>query len=216
MILKMDKDKEEKQLIRQIKNLAEYQMRKSTHVQFLEACIAESVVPQGLLLQKQVQIGDNQQLQQCVNRLLEKTSLEMCRMIRDEHVRQQGEAKGKMATLEQKLSSSVNDRKKMFEINSNVFKTTEDKKNVIVERQRKKLESLKNKRKYINTRAEPSNEKSVKEPTKQMPQTKQKYSEKKPKQSTNKKLVKQPTQNNRNKNTISKTNNVSQSTKIQQ
>ena len=75
-------------IIRTIEKLADFQMRKSTHIRFLENLVTESVVPKGLKLQLQVQVGENTRLQKVVDDILRKTSMEITRLVSDEHYQQ--------------------------------------------------------------------------------------------------------------------------------
>ena len=128
---------------RDIEKTADFQMRKSTHMRFLENCISENVVPTGLKLKLQVQVGkDNNDLQTAVNRVLEKTSLEITRLIAEDHYRQLQKSKSKMAELEKSLSTIVKDEGEINIISHEIFTNTENKKNLIVERQNKKLKRL--------------------------------------------------------------------------
>lgn len=81
-----------------------------------------------------------------MDRLLEKTSLEVCRLIKEEHTAQLHESKGKMAALEANLKTSLQDDGKFNEIAAKIFDTTEKKKNKIISKQTKKLEALQNRR----------------------------------------------------------------------
>ena len=135
-ILDMDKQ------IQEVKRLADFQMRKSTHIRFLENCIAEPVVPKGLRMNLEVQVGANDRLQKAVNSVLEKTSLEICRLVKEEHMMQPQESKGKMAGLENKLRSDLSDEGKFNELMADIFTATENKKNKIIVRQNSKLEKL--------------------------------------------------------------------------
>lgn len=132
--------------IQEVKKLADFQMRKSQHIQFLEGCIADSVVPKGLKLTLSLHIGDNNKAQEIVDRILHKTSLEICRIVRDEHQSQLFNSKGKMTDLERKLKTEVRDERKFNEIADQIFKQTEAKKNQIENRQNKKLQHLKSER----------------------------------------------------------------------
>lgn len=131
---------------REIKKIADFQMRKSTHIRFLENCVAESVVPKGLRLNLQIQVGENSRLQEAVDRMLKKTSLQICYMIKEEHTTQLHESRGTMAELENKLKSDLSDKGKFNDIAADIFKSTEEKKNKIIDRQEKKLKSLLNER----------------------------------------------------------------------
>ena len=129
-------------IIRTIEKLADFQMRKSTHIRFLENCATESVVPKGLKLQLQVQVGENTRLQKAVDDILRKTSMEITRLVSDEHYQQLQESKPKMTVLEDKLRKFTKDEGEFNRITHNIFTKTEAKKNKIVDKQVKKLGRL--------------------------------------------------------------------------
>ena len=117
-------------------------MRKSSHICFLENCVTESVVPKGLKLQLQVQVGENMLLQNRVDEILRKTSMEITRVVSDEHYLQLQESKPKMTVLKDKLRKFTKDKGEFNTITHNIFTKTETKKNKIVVRQTKKLNRL--------------------------------------------------------------------------
>ena len=129
-------------IIRKIEKLADFQMRKSSHIRFLENCVTESVIPKGLKLQLQVQVGENTRLQNRVDEILQKTSMEITRVVSDEHYLQLQESKQKMTVLEDKLRKFTKDEGEFNTITHNIFTKTETKKNKIVDRQTKKLNRL--------------------------------------------------------------------------
>ena len=129
-------------LIRKIEKLADFQMRKSTHIRFLENCITESVVPKGLKLELRVQVGENTRLQNVVDRILRKTSMEITRIESDEHYLQLQESKPKMTELENKVRKMTSNEGEFNIITHNIFTKTEAKKNKIVDKQTKKLSKL--------------------------------------------------------------------------
>lgn len=131
--------------ITRIKKMANFQMRKSTHVRFLESCLEDNLIPKGLQLHLKVQVGDNTRLQEAVNRVLDKTSLEICRLVKEEHMMQLNESKPKLIELETTLKGILKDEGKFNEITSEVFKVTEARKNDIIQNQQKKLSALKRK-----------------------------------------------------------------------
>lgn len=128
--------------IHEIKKMADFQMRKSTHIRFLENCIAEQIIPKGLKLKLKVHVGVNTRLQETVDRILEKTSLEICNLVKEEHSLQLHESKGKMIELENKLRKVTSDEGNFNEVTAEIFTVTEEKKNKIIDRQQKKLQSL--------------------------------------------------------------------------
>lgn len=129
-------------IIRKIEKLADFQMRKSTHIRFLENCTSESVSPNGLKLELQVQVGENSRLQKIVDGILKKTSLEITRVVSEEHYLQLQESKPKMAELEDKLRKTVKDEGEFNTITHSIFNKTETKKNKIIDKQAKKLSKL--------------------------------------------------------------------------
>jgi len=128
---------------RDIEKIADFQMRQSTPMRFLEICIYENVLPTGLMLKLQVQVGkDNNDLPTAVNRVLETTSLEITRLIAEDHYRQLKKSKSKMAELEKSLSTIVKGEDEINIISHKILSNTENKKNLIFERQNKKLKRL--------------------------------------------------------------------------
>ncbi|KAH3696836.1 hypothetical protein DPMN_084316 [Dreissena polymorpha] len=108
--------------------MADFQMRKSTHIQFLENCIDENVVPYELMLKLQVEVGENGRLQELVDRILYKTSMEIARLVRDEHYVQLQESKGSMKHLELLLKEKMKDEGEINIINASIFEKTDNKK----------------------------------------------------------------------------------------
>ena len=108
-------------IIRTIEKLADFQMRKSTHIRFLENCVSENVIPKGLKLQLQVQVGENSRLQNAVDDILRKTSMEITRVVSDEHYRQLQESKPKMTELENKLRQFTKDEGELNTITHNIW-----------------------------------------------------------------------------------------------
>ena len=132
--------------VRKIEKMADFQMRKATHIRCLENCLAENVIPKGLRLEKQMMVGGNSNLQETVDKALQKFSLELVRLVCDDHSHQLNESKGKMLELEGDLKKHLNDERKFNNISSEIFSKTETNKNKIVEKQQKKLEKLINAR----------------------------------------------------------------------
>lgn len=129
-------------LVKKIEKMADFQMRKATHIQFLENCLAQNVIPKGLLLEKKVMVGENSNLQDTVDRALQKFSLELIRLACEDHSKQLNDSKGVMLELEDDLKKHLDDEGKFNEISGQIFSKTEQKKNKIVEKQKKKLEKL--------------------------------------------------------------------------
>ena len=129
-------------LVKKIEKLADFQMRKATHIRFLENCLEANVVPRGLLVEKKVMVGENSNLQETVDRALQKFSLELLRLVSQDHSRQLHESKGQMLQIEEDLKKHLNDESKFNEISGQIFSKIEQKKNKIVQKQQKKLEKL--------------------------------------------------------------------------
>ena len=133
-----------KDTVKDLMKMADIQMRHSMHTRFLENCLSESFVPKGMQLNLKIHIGeDSDEIQTVVNKMLEKTLLEITRVVRDEHQKQLVNSKPKVKELEKQLREKVKDRGKISEIDSQIFKITEMKKNEILEKQNKKLSRLK-------------------------------------------------------------------------
>ena len=119
--------------MRKIEKMADFQMRKATHIRFLENCLAENVIPKGLRLEKQMMVGGNSNLQGTVDKTLQKFSLDLVRLVCDDHSRQPYESKGKMLELEADLKKHLNDERKFNDMSSEIFTKTETNKNKIIE-----------------------------------------------------------------------------------
>ena len=133
-------DMETKEIfIRKIETLADIQMKKSQHIRFLENCVTESVVPKGLKLKLQLQDGENMRLQKKIDEILRKNSMEITRVVSDEHYLQLQESKPKMTVLADKLRKFTKDEGEFNIITHNIFTKTDTKKNKIVDRQNQKL-----------------------------------------------------------------------------
>ena len=101
----------------------------------------------GMQVNLKIHIGeDSDEIQTVVNKMLEKTLLEITRVVRDEHQKQLVDSKPKMKELEKQLREKIKDRNKISEIDSQIFQITEKKKNEILEKQNKKLSHLKSAR----------------------------------------------------------------------
>lgn len=132
-----------KNTVKDLMKMADIQMRHSMHTRFLENCLSESLIPKGMQVNLKIHIGeDSDEIQTVVNKILEKTLLEITRVVRDEHQKQLVDSKPKMKELEKQLREKVRDRDKISEINSQIFQITEMKKNEILEKQNKKLSRL--------------------------------------------------------------------------
>ena len=147
---------------KKIEKMAEFQMRKATHIRFLENCIEENVVPKGLMLEKKIMVGERSNLQEIVDRALLKFSMEIMRLVNEERHRQLHNSKGDMLQIEADLKRELNDEAKFNEISGEFFSKIEHKKNAIVEKQQKKLANLIDKRDGCSTRFSKHNKKSQK------------------------------------------------------
>ena len=111
--------------------------------QILVNCLSESLIPKGMQVNLKIHIGeDSNEIQGVVNKMLEKTLLEITRVVRDEHQRRLVDYKPKMKELEKQLSQKVNGRDKISDIDAKIFQITEVKKNEILGKQNKKLSRL--------------------------------------------------------------------------
>ena len=149
-------------LLKKIEKMAEFQMRKATHIRFLENCMEENVVPKGLMLEKKIMVGERSNLQEIVDRALLKFSMEIMRLVNEEHYRQLHNSKGDMLQIEADLKRELNDEAKFNEISGEIFSKIEHTKNAIVEKQQKKLANLIDKRDGCSTRFSKHNKKSQK------------------------------------------------------
>ena len=132
-----------KNTVKDLMKMADIQMRHSMHTRFLDNCLSESLIPKGMQVNLKIHIGpDSDEIQTVVNKMLEKTLLEITRVVRDEHQKQLIDSKHKMKELEKQLREKITDRNKISEIDSQIFHVTEMKKNEIVEKQNKKLSHL--------------------------------------------------------------------------
>ena len=74
----------------QLEKLAEKQMKSVLHAKFLEDCLSDEVVPKGLELKLKVSVGNDPEdleLQESVDKLLEKTSLHVLNIVKEGHMR---------------------------------------------------------------------------------------------------------------------------------
>ena len=127
-----------------LERLAEKQMKSTLHAKFLEECLTNELVPNGLGLKLKVSVGNNPEdleLQASVDRLLERTSLHIVDIVKEGHLRK---AKNLGRVIEEergKLKKDLSDDQ-MFDMDSSIFKKTEDKKDVRMEKHKKKLADL--------------------------------------------------------------------------
>ena len=87
-------------------NLDEIEM----HTRFLENCLSESFVPKVMQVNLKIHIGeDSDEIQTVVNKMLERTLLEITRVVRNEHQKQLVDSKPKVKELEKLLREKVKD-----------------------------------------------------------------------------------------------------------
>lgn len=124
-----------------IERLAEKQMKSELNARFLQNCIDQQCVPQGLRLKLKLYIGnDCEDVQQSIDVLLKKVSLEICERVKIGH-------KNKSIKVGEEMEKHREELKKQpdFDISNfdqKVYEKTEMKKNIILERQNKKLKNL--------------------------------------------------------------------------
>ena len=132
----------------QLEKLAEKQVKSALHAKFLEDCLAEEIVPKGLEIKLKVSVGNDPediQLQASVDRLLEKTSLHVVNIIKEGHMRKMQNLGNAIEEVRGKLKKKMSNEQ-LFDMDSEVFKKTEEKKNVMTETHKKKLSYLKQRR----------------------------------------------------------------------
>ena len=72
-------------------------MRHSMHTRFLENCLSESFVLKGMQVNLKIHFGeDSDEILTIVNKMPEKTMLEITRVVRDEHQKQLVDSKPKV------------------------------------------------------------------------------------------------------------------------
>ena len=87
-------------LVKKIEKMADFQIR-ATHIRSLENCLEANVVLKGLLVEKKGMIEENSNLQETVDRALQKFSLELIRLVSVDHFRQLHESKKQMLEIEE-------------------------------------------------------------------------------------------------------------------
>ena len=114
-------------------------MKSTLHAKFLEECLTNELVPNGLGLKLKVSVGNHPEdleLQASVDKLLERTSLHIVDIVKEGHLRK---AKNLGRVIEEergKLKKDLSDDQ-MFDMDSSIFKKTEDKKDVLMEKHKK-------------------------------------------------------------------------------
>ena len=80
--------------------MADFQIS-ATHIRPLENCLEANVVLKGLLVEKKGMIGENSNIQQTVDRALQKFCLEFIWLVSVDHFRQLHESKRQMLEIEE-------------------------------------------------------------------------------------------------------------------
>lgn len=125
-----------------LKKLAVKQMKSALHARFLQDCINDDIVPKGLRLSLKVSVGpDGKELQDDINKLLHKVSVEICERIKEDHLRHNDKTDNMIENtrrlLQNKLTTSD-----FSNLENEITSYTEDKKNDIVIKHEKKLTYL--------------------------------------------------------------------------
>ena len=129
---------------KRLERLAEKQMKCTLHAKFLEDCLSYELVPNGLTLKLKVSVGNEPEdieLQKSVNVLLERTSLHIVDIVKEGHLRK---AKNLGRVIEEerdKLKKELSGES-IFEIDSSVFKKTQDRKDLLTAKHQRKLADL--------------------------------------------------------------------------
>ena len=127
-----------------LERLAEKQIKSTLHAKFLEECLTNELVPNGLGLKLKVSVGNNPEdleLQTSVDRLLERTSLHIVDIVKEGHLRK-AKNLGRVVEEERgKLKKDLSDDQ-TFDMDSSIVKKTQDKKDVLMEKHKKKLADL--------------------------------------------------------------------------
>ena len=129
---------------KRLERLGEKQMKCTLHAKFLEDCLSYELVPNGLTLKLKVSVGNEPEdieLQKSVNVLLERTSLHIVDIVKEGHLRK---AKNFGRVIEEerdKLKKELSGES-IFEIDSSVFKKTQDRKDLLTAKHQRKLADL--------------------------------------------------------------------------
>ena len=110
--------------------------------------MSEELVPKGLQLKLQVGVRndpEDQELQASINKLLTKTSLHVLNLIGEGHIRKTRVLANSIEEVRRKFKESMSD-KQLFDLDTSIFKKTEEKKNIMSEKHRKKLTHLQQQR----------------------------------------------------------------------
>ena len=129
---------------KRLERLAEKQMKCTLHAKCLEDCLSYELVPNGLTLKLKVSVGkepEDIELQKSVNVLLERTSLHIVDIVKEGHLRK---AKNLGRVIEEerdKLKKELSGES-IFEIDSSVFKKTQERKDLLTAKHQRKLADL--------------------------------------------------------------------------
>ena len=128
----------------QLRKLAVNHMKSSLHARFLQNCINDDIVPKGLRISLKVIVGNySAELQNDIDALLQKVSVEICERVRADHLRRAhsiGQSIEELRkSLEHKLSN--NDFNTM---ENDIFKETEEKQILLNKTHEQKLNILRN------------------------------------------------------------------------
>ena len=116
-----------------LERLAEKQTKCTLHASILEECLSNWLVPNGLTLMLKVSVcngPEDLELQKSVDRLLEGLNLHIVDIVREGHMRKAKNERGKH-------KKDFSDEK-MFQMDSSVFKKTQDKKDLLTAINQKK------------------------------------------------------------------------------
>ena len=83
-----------KDTVKDLMTMADTQMRHSMHTRFLDNSLSESLILKGMQVNLKIHFGeDSNEIHKVVNKMLEKTLLEIIRVVRDEHQRRLDDSK---------------------------------------------------------------------------------------------------------------------------
>jgi hypothetical protein len=127
----------------QLKKMATKQMKGILHVKFLQNCRAEDVIPKGLLLKLKLTVGGtSNKLQEKVDSLLHRVSVEVCEMIKEDHMRRSNELTSEMEKLRADLEKDL-DNEQLDNLDKEISDSIEKSRTTIEKRHAKKLNFLK-------------------------------------------------------------------------
>ncbi|KAH3698402.1 hypothetical protein DPMN_085922 [Dreissena polymorpha] len=110
-----------------LKKLAVNHMKSSLHARFLQNCINYDIVPTGLRISLKVSVGnDSAELQSDIDALLQKVSVEICEIIRADHLRRAHSIEQSIEDLRKSLQHELSNNDFNTMVND-IFKETEEK-----------------------------------------------------------------------------------------